>query len=418
MKISRKWLRRITPILVLVIAVLIASYFLATKPQITLSPPEEKEWLVDTKLVIIGDQDSPISAYGEILSERDADMRALVSGEVIEVSPAFKDGGLVRSGEMLVRIDPFVFKSAVSESEAVLVASQARLSEYKAQYRAEEIAIVEGQAQLNLALRELDRRKQLFAKDVVSEKHVDDAELLVSERNRQVSLSLESMQALSARIEGQVAEITRARVLLSRAQNDLEKTVLRAPFEGYLTDTEATIGKRLSVNDRVAGLLDSNSLEVGFHLSDAEYGRILDSDDDTALEGRLAEVIWRVGGRVFKFPAVIERISGKVEAQTGGLRVYAAVDTSREDIQIRPGTFVEVVVSGPVYGKSAKLPESVLYNDKTVYVVKNNRLTKRQVTLLTRFDRMVIVRGQLQDGEYVVTSRFSEIGPELKVRIK
>ena len=175
------------------------------------------------------------------------------------------------------------------------------------------------------------------------------------------------------------------------------------------------MGKRLSINDRVARLLDLKQLEVMFHLPDSEYGKLISSDGG-GLEGRIITVVWRFGQQTREFVAAIERVSSEIKSETGAIRVYAQLFTDSESILIRPGTFVEVIMPGPIFPKSVKLPENALHESNSVYVSVGGRLEKRLVDVLGRTGNEIIVRGELSDGDKVVISRFAEIGPGIKVR--
>ena len=415
MKRFKAWLKWLAPVMVWLIAVLIAGYLEATKPQLKPSESVEREWLVDLVTTSIGDQEYFVKAYGEVIPERDLEMRSLVSGQVIEVSPNFKDGGIIDSGEMLLQIEPFEYVSTMNQAKAELSSARALLKEYKAQLRAEERSADQNKIQLELAIRELNRRKKLLTQKVVSEKHVEDAAILASERERIEGLSTETVRAYAARLERQESVISSAEIFLQRTQRDLKNTKLIAPFEGYLTSTSAAVGKRLSINDRVARLLDLKQLEVMFHLPDSEYGKLISSDWG-GLEGRIITVVWRFGQQTREFVAAIERVSSEIKSETGAIRVYAQLFTDSESILIRPGTFVEVIMPGPIFPKSVKLPENALHESNSVYVSVGGRLEKRLVDVLGRTGNEIIVRGELSDGDKVVISRFAEIGPGIKVR--
>jgi hypothetical protein len=66
----------------------------------------------------------------------------------------------------------------------------------------------------------------------------------------------------------------------------------------------------------------------------------------------------------------------------------------------------------------AQLPESALYDSNTVYVIEGERLKKRQVELIARIGNDVLLRGEIRNGDQVVTTRFAEIGPGQKVEIR
>jgi len=413
----RKWLKWGAPVIVLVVAVLIAGVLQATKPRLEPRAPAERQWLVEVVDVVIGDQRPELRAFGEVVAERDAEMRALVSGQVVEVGPAFKDGGIVRQGELLVRIDPFEYEARLDEAQANLAEAKALLTEYEAMLRSEQSTATQNQVQFDLAQRELDRRETLFREQIVSEKHLDDGAMAASERARAYTQAEENAAAFAARAERQRAVIQQAEVAVKRARRDLDHTHLVAPFDGYLTATSAAIGKRLTVNDRIARLLDLDRLEVRFHLSDGEFGRLAGGKPgENGMAGRDAYVLWRVGERDLVYPAIIERIGGEIDAASGGVRAYASVGGGADGVPLRPGAFVEVVLADQLLKGAVVLPESALHQGHTVYVESGGRLEARAVTMLLRAGAEIFVRGDLADGERVVVTRFAEIGPGLLVR--
>lgn len=414
---NRKWLKWGAPVVVLGIAVLIAGVLQATKPRLEPRAPAERQWMVEVVDVVIADQRPELRAFGEVVAERDAEMRALVAGQVVEVGPAFNDGGVVRQGELLVRIDPFEYEARLDEAQANLAEANALLTEYEAMLRSEQSTATQNQVQFDLAQRELDRRETLFREQIVSEKHVDDGAMAASERARAYTQAEENAAAYAARAERQLAVIKQAEVAVKRARRDLDHTRLEAPFDGYLTGTSAAIGKRLTVNDRIARLLDLDRLEVRFHLSDSEFGRLAGGKSgENGMAGRDAYVLWRVGERDLVYPAMIDRIGGEIDAASGGIRAYASVASGADGVPLRPGAFVEVVLADQLLKGAVVLPESALHQGHTVYVENGGRLEARAVKMLLRAGAEIFVRGDLATAERVVVTRFAEIGPGLMVR--
>jgi multidrug efflux pump subunit AcrA (membrane-fusion protein) len=80
--------------------------------------------------------------------------------------------------------------------------------------------------------------------------------------------------------------------------------------------------------------------------------------------------------------------------------------------------FVEVRVKDRLYDHVVRLPETALYNDDTVYAVVDGRLVPRKVRVLARAGSDVVLRGDFTPGEPLVTTRFPEIGPGIKVTVE
>ena len=411
-----RFLKIALPLLTLVGAVLAVGYLQATRPEIERTGPAERARPIAASTVRIADIQPAIDAFGEVVAQRDVELRALVAGPVVAVGENFVNGGTVRAGELLVEIDPFEYRAAVTEAEAALAEARAQLAETRAEIGAEESGLAEDRTQLKLAERELDRREALLAKGTGAEKTVDDALVRRSDRARALAATERRIAGLRARIARQQAVIARTGVALERAERDLANTRLVAPFDGYLTGVTAALGKRLGVNDRVVRLLDQARLDIRIHLSDADYGRLVSSAE--GLRGRPVEVTWRAGERSFPFRAVVQRADGEVDAASGGVRVFARIEQEASRVPLRPGAFVEVRIPDRVYRAAARLPETALVGGDTVYAVVNGRLESRPVALLARVGNDVVVSGGIIEGESVATTRFPEIGPGVKVEVR
>ena len=417
MSVSRRRLLKITlPLLVLAGAVLVAGYLQATKPRIERAEPREREWPIAAATVEIADIRPEITAFGEIVARRDTELRALVAGRVVEVGPNFADGGTVREGDLLVRIDPFDYEAAVEEAKAGLAEARALLAEAEADLDAEGAALAEERALLEIAEREVARRADLVARGIGSEKDLDDAAMRRGERARAAVLAERRVVARRARVARQQAALTRGAVALDRARRDLENIRLTAPFDGYLTAISAALGKRLGTNDRVARLLDLERLEARIHLSDAEYGRLVSAPG--GLVGRPVRVVWRAGDRAFSYRASIGRAQSEVDPASGGVTVHAPIADAGPDSPLRPGAFVEVRIPDRLYRQAARLPETALIGGDTVYAVVDGRLEPRLVELLARVGNDVVVVGEIADGERIAATRFPEIGPGVKVGVR
>ena len=172
----------------------------------------------------------------------------------------------------------------------------------------------------------------------------------------------------------------------------------------------------MPINGQVTKLIDLERLEAKFYLSNDEFGRLVAPPE--YLIDRKAQVTWRVGSQTFSYIANISRIEAEIDKASGGIQVYARINSSKNNSPLRPGAFVEISLPDRLYTRVARLPESALYDDKKVYVVTNDRLAARDVTLVARLKNDVLVRGDITTGDKAVTTRFSGIGPGVKVTIK
>ena len=267
----RAFLMGFLPAAVIIVSFGVARAIIATKPQLAADLPAEKVYIVATHPVRHVDLRPELKPFGEVVTGREVELRALVGGEVVRVGDNFIDGGAVRKGDLLLEIDSFEYQAAIDDGSAQLAEAAARVSEYKAHKRSLEAALVREKEQLELLKRQLIRSEQLARRGTASQKVLDDARMSISRQHQTIAMRRNDIDADKARLIQQQARIARIEVTLRRARRDLRQTRLLAPFDGYIQATSAELGKRMSVNDRVAGLIDVKRLEVRFQLSDKQF---------------------------------------------------------------------------------------------------------------------------------------------------
>ena len=407
-------MRIVLPIVFLAASIALAAFLMTNRPQLASAPPEERVWVVEAVEIAYGELQPELTLFGEVIAGREVEMRALVAGPVVALGENFVEGGSVRRGELLVAIDPFDSQALLDERTAQRAEARARAEEIVASSYAESQAIEREIEQADMIADDVARYEVLRSRGTVSQKALDDARLALSRQREAVIVRRNAFDTWATKLAQQNAIIDRLEVGVRRARRDLDRTRLLAPMDGFLSDTSAAIGKRLSVNDRVARLVAAEALEVHVNLSDSQYGRLL---DEGGLKGRAARVVWKVGARSIAADAVIERTGAQIDAASGGVSVYARLKGVDLKSPLRPGAFVEVTLKDRRYSDVARLPESALHGD-TVYAVEGDRLAARRVEVLAHYGDDMVVRGELKDGDRVVTTRFTEIAPGVKVDVR
>lgn len=412
---SRALLQILLPVALLAGAYAGYTYLLATSPTVTPAPPQEAVAPVRAVTVTYSNYQPQLTLYGETVAGREVELRALVSGVVIEVSPNLRSGSEVAQGDLLLKIDPFDYDIALAEARAQIAETQARLQESEAQIRAQNAALERGREQLDIAERDLERAQQLVERGALSQQVLDQRRLTVSQRQDAVEQGEISLSVEEARAAQQRAALERLNATLRNAQRNLSDTSLTAPFEAYVSDPNAEVGKVLSTNDAVATLIDKSRIEARVTLSDAQYGRIV--RDTAGVVDRPVEVRWYAGTEPFVYNADIVRVDSRIASASGGVNVYASVQNPLEPTPLRPGAFVEVRVPDIEYEDVVRLPQTALYNSDHVFVIEEDRLARRDVQPVGAADGHVLVRGNLRDGDQVAATRLARPGDGIKVRV-
>ena len=412
----RRVLLVLVPIVLLAAGAVGASYLIRTKPRVEPAPPTERVWTVNSVPVRLSDVQPDIRLFGKIFAARQVQVRALVPGQVVELHPNLVEGGLVRRGEVILAIDEFEYRSALKESEARLAEARARIVEREAKRNAETQALKRDREILAVLARDLKRASELRKRGNISIQSLDQKRLELSRQQRAIVLRRNGIDAEAARLEQEKATIERLDVAVQRARYDLQRTRLRAPFDGVFRNVTAQAGKRLGIADSVGNLIDTGRLEARFHISDAQYGRL--TSTDRGVIGRPARATWRVGQRKLVLKAVIARVGAQIDAASGGVELFARIDDREAALSLRPGAFVEVHIPDRVYPDVARVPETVLHPGNVVYGVENGRLVARRAEIVGRVGNDVLLRGELTEGEPLVTTQSVTIAPGLRVELR
>ena len=349
-------------------------YLVSSKPEVPSRPRSEEMRKV---AVTIADRVSaaPVQqAFGTVAAARSADLRFAIGGEVASVEAVMRNGALVRKGEVLATLDTELLTLSVNDIAVQLAAEDANK--------------IELQTQLTLRQRQFDRVNQMKAASVASEKRLDDAQLALS-------IAKNSLLQSNSRIE-------QLKIAKKRAERNLKDAVLRAPFDGALADVVIGSGQVLSSNTKLGKITDLNSLEVSF-IVPAEIYAI-----SNRLIGQDVEMTWTAGGRdVVTVTGTIDRTEGNVNANEGGGRIYANLPQTKagEMPPIPAGAFVEINYPTLMLEDVVILPEAAIFDRDHIFIVVEGRADRRQVEILSKSEGQVYVRGDLQNGDQVVSTR-------------
>ncbi len=393
------------------------SLMVASKPEVAREDRPERVWSVDAVNVARADHRPDMNLMGTLVAGRSAELRPLVAGTVKAVSPALRDGGLVKAGETLLEIDPWDYELNVRETRAQLAEAKARLDELRATAAAEKSRAELARQQLGIKEREQERAQSLYEKGTISIARLEQTQGALAAERQTLAAMENGSQAGAARVRQQEATIDRLKAALDRAETDLARTKLTAPFDAFVGQTKAEAGMRISAGDRVAVLSGVEGLEARVTLSTEAYGRL--AADGAGVVGRRAEVSWKLGEQRLTYPATVERVIDRIDTATGGVTIFVRLENQSLDQPLRPGAFVEVALPDRAYVAVHRLPVTAVHGNDTVYIANaESRLESTKVHVVARTSDAVFIDKGLSDGAKVVTTRFQEIGPGLKVAVR
>ncbi|NGO65583.1 efflux RND transporter periplasmic adaptor subunit [Rhizobium daejeonense] len=302
-------------------------------------------------------------------------VRPRVAGMVQSVH--FREGGLVKAGDLLVTIDPEPYQAAVAQAEGQVASAQARVE---------------------LASTEFERGKNLASKNTISQSDLT--------------------QRQSARNEA-LANLQSAKAALKSAQLDLDYTQIRAPIAGRVGRIEVTVGNLVAAGSSstpLTTLVSTDPIYASFDASEELVARTLAelpaANGLPAIEQVPVEV-GTLSDNGTPIRGKLQLIDNEVNASSGTIRVRAIFDNPEG--RLIPGQFVRVRMGQPKAEEHLLVSERAIGTDqdkKFVFVVDaSNTVATRQVRLGTSVDGQRIVEEGLNAGDRIVVNGLQRIRP-------
>ena len=315
-----------------------------------------------------------IQANGVARPASEIPLIAEVSGRVLAIDENFVSGSVVSSETALATIDAEPYELALAQRRNEVSAASLHLADTK--------------ARASVAERTSGKRATDYARMVP---HLAEAQ---------------------TRLEA-------ARAAMRSAQLELSRTEIKAPFAGRLRDVQVRAGQYITAGQVLGYLYTPDKIEVRLPVRDQWLSMI-----DLPYDGSEPETPVKVTLKA-KFAGIERHWDGEIVRREGGLdknqmvMLVARVLQHAGEVPLEPGVWVEANIEGAELSGVAVLPETVVGRDSRVWLVNSQqRLERRNISILYRNDKQVYVSNGLANGDQVVLAgdlRMME-GAEVKVR--
>ena len=365
------------PIVVLLGALLITSWLIVQRPVPAQKRPDPPVLLVDAIVAELASVRLKVHSLGSVTPRTETSLTGEVAGQIIEVFPQFVSGGFFKRGDVLVKIDDRTYRAEVKRSQAAVAAA--------------ETLITREQGLSDYALQDWRRLNP--------DKEATD-------------LALRKPQLAEAR-----ANLQSALADLERKEGDLERTVVRAPYDGMIRQKLADVGQFVGAGTQLAVIFASDVAEIRLPLPDKDLPFV-------ELKAQPpVEVTANIGGTDYYWRGKIVRTEGVFDEQSRVLYVVAQVaDPYNQDGEswaypLRIGTFVGANIEGLRADNLVVLPRSALRRDNRVWTIdSNNRLVPKTVSVFRTDASSVYINSGLEDNELVCLTLLENPLPGTVVR--
>ena len=312
--------------------------------------------------------DIPISFdyTATVASSQDVIIYPKVGGTIIK--QFFRPGSKVKAGDKLFLIDP---------------------EKYQASFDSLDAAVGVANANLKNAETEFKRISALYKKNAVSQKDYDAAVAAYDIAN---------------------ANLVSAKANLKNAKIDLGYTTIIAPFDGVVGDNQVDVGSLVIANQtKLVRLTKINPIEAEFYIADVDNLTRKTNLDNGSWQQLNSDAVLSVNGE--NFNGKVNFIDNVVNTATGSVLAKASFDNSEG--KILPGAFGHIKMSGFVQKNAFNIPQVALQQSATnsyVLVVKDGKVSQKNVKTGYQTKNMVAVTEGLEDGDKIIVNNFLKIG--------
>ncbi len=379
MQVIKTTLKIALPCLVIAGALLAGKKIRDNQPEPFSRPSQSRAQAVEATRLAATTYPVVIRSQGTVTATVNNNLVAEVAGSVMSMAPGYVVGGEFRKGEVLVQIDQRDYEIALTRARANLAEARARLREEEA-----------------LAERAADDWKSLGRRGTPSE----------------LTLRKPQMAAASASLAASRAEV-------NRAELDLERTQVVAPYDGLVAAREAEVGQFVARGAPLGQIHALDSVDVRLPLSNRQLTYLkLPNAGSSSDSLPNVELRASVGGVEQIWTGKLIRAEG-VDAETQQLTVVARVENPYADpsAPLRVGQYVEALIAGQVLDNVYVVPRSAVREEREVLIVdEDSKLIRRAVNVAWSDEVLAAINTGLNDDEILVLTPLSSVTDGTPVR--
>ena len=328
--------------------------------------------LVDVFEVKLKNQPLLLTSYGVISPKHQTSMMAEVSGRIVSLDPLFVAGGKVKKGQVLAQIDPSDYEAALLDAQANYSRAQAALLEEQARGK---VAAKEWRGATSSLPPELGLRKPQLAREQ--------------------------------------ANIRSAQAMLARAERNLQRTQVVAPYDALINKRQTDIGQFVAIGSSLGLVSSINTAEIRLPVSSSDYAFL-----SQGVAGKSVTLSRQENGQTISWQATLLRDEGTIDQSSRMIYLVAEV---KEPYLLQPalkfGTFVDATIESQSLQNIAVLPSYLYKNGKVAVIGSDLKLVQRSVTLFKRDKNFVYIKQGLADGELLAVTKLEHVYDGMAVRL-
>lgn len=374
----------IIPIIILVVGLAGMAAFFSMK-----KPPAEKAIVDNTPIVAVsnisvGSMTLEVNSYGMVTPKYETELIAQVTGEIVELSDTFLRGGFVKKDQLLARIDPNDYHAALIDAQAAMATAKADL-----------------------------------------EKEVAQGKVAESEWQKITDTSPTQLSLRKPQLAQELARVKAAQASVLRAERNLERTEIRAPYDAMIDSRTIGLGSFVAVGSKIGHVLATATAEVRLPVADNQLEFLVNQGINSKVN-----LVGVYAGKTTQWQATIKRSEGVIDStsrmsylvaefndpyqlQNKTNQLYtgrsAIVETTKANVKahitpLRFGSYVKAKIVGNNVAQATIVPRHLVVNGKVAILDQDSTLHYVAIDIIRQQGSNVIVANGLAQGDRLIIS--------------
>jgi multidrug efflux pump subunit AcrA (membrane-fusion protein) len=381
-------IKRIVPVAIIALSIAIVAYWMAAKPKPKTRPQVEKSWPVTSKPVHFSALSPELELLGVAESPSASQLTSTVSAYVDKVW--VHEGDHVLKGQLLVQLNKDDIELQIHQRDAEVMNINALIEQENNRYQSDLASLKEDKTLLKLAKEAINRQRKLAKSKLTSQELIDNARNTAARQSLSVTSRELAIKNHTARLQQLQAKLKQAKAQLATSELNLQRTYIRAPFEGYITAVPASPGNLARAGETLVKLYDATHLEVRAQLPQRHVAAVKVALKDgfkiTAIIKPHADSL--LSDKPSPIKLKLTRLGAMTREGTGGRDAFFTLETSTNPNQVSrliPGETLPLQVTLNPLPHRFAIPISALYEDNYIYLIKKGRLESHKIKVTGHF---------------------------------
>ncbi len=358
-----------------------------------------------------------VTASGKIYPEKEVKISSDVSGEVVELY--VKEGDSVKVGQILARVNPDAYQSALERGSAGVNTAKSQSEAVKTNVQAARAQRDQIKAQVDNAYKNLDRSRTMFKEGIISKSDLENVETTYNNLKANLESAEANIESSKNQANASGFQVKDAMAMLKEQRTNLERTIIKAPASGIISKLNIEKGERVVGTMQMSGtemmrIADLNAMEVQVEVSENDIIRVK-VGDDAIIE------IDAYSGKKFRGQVTeISNSASNISNALGGMSTdqvtkflvkvrinkesYTQLLTSKNSIPFKPGMSATVEIRTSIRESVLSIPiQAVIAYDakEEENKKKEKQVNERSDVSLQKEEKLDLNRNEFHEAVYV-----------------